>query len=302
MRLALILFFAVFCASTSGIWIKLATAEPGVVAFYRSFFAFLIFSPAVVSGLKRGHMSFRQIGWSLAAGFVFGFHILIWIMAVRQTTLANAALCFAVNPVVTAVFGHFFFDERSDRTLWLSIGLGILGIAAIGGVDVSLSPQYLKGDLLALLSGIVFTFYLLIGKKMRRDADSASNRHYMGLLYFGSALVTGIIGLSNGAEFSGLSQKTWLALAGLTVFPTILGHGTFNYLVKFLPASVVSAGTLAEPLFAGFMAFLLFGEGVTAGTITGYILITTSIGCLTWSLERARSLRIQKAGMSVGLS
>lgn len=286
MNHVLILAIAVFFASTSGIWIKLAHADPAVIAFYRSFFAFLIFLPSVMGGLRAQKMTALQHRWSLVAGVVFGLHILVWISAVQQTQVANAAICFALNPVFTAVFSYLLFKERFHRILGYSIVLGLLGVIAIGWGDLHLSSAYWMGDLLAVVSGVIFTFYLLIGRKVRAGLSGPSNRFYMGMLYGGSALITGAVAILKGASFFGFDFKTWIALGGLTLFPTILGHGVFNYLVKYLSASVISTATLAEPLFAGLMASFLYDESLTPLIILGYGFIAGSVLLLGKALKR----------------
>jgi drug/metabolite transporter (DMT)-like permease len=52
-------------------------------------------------------------------------------------------------------------------------------------------------------------------------------------------------------------------LALLALGPQLLGHSTFNWALRHLPATKVSILILGEPVGAALLAYLVFGETLT---------------------------------------
>jgi drug/metabolite transporter (DMT)-like permease len=51
-----------------------------------------------------------------------------------------------------------------------------------------------------------------------------------------------------------------LLMIGLGLIPTVFGHTILNYSMKFFRGQVVSVTNLAQPIFAGILGYLFFGE------------------------------------------
>ncbi|MFY9122778.1 MAG: DMT family transporter, partial [Limnochordia bacterium] len=53
---------------------------------------------------------------------------------------------------------------------------------------------------------------------------------------------------------------TWLMFVALALVPTVLGHNSLNWALKYLPATMVSVTILGEPLGASIMAVFILKE------------------------------------------
>jgi drug/metabolite transporter (DMT)-like permease len=82
-----------------------------------------------------------------------------------------------------------------------------------------------------------------------------------------------------------LDGKLILIGAGLAIGPQLLGHGSLNYAVKYVSATVLSTSILAEPILASILAFLLFQELPMIPSIFAMMVILAGIG-LTWKRKR----------------
>ena len=71
-------------------------------------------------------------------------------------------------------------------------------------------------------------------------------------------------------------------LAGLIVGPQLIGHNGLNYVLKYLPASVVTATTLLEPVGAALLAFVILAQVPTPHEITGGIVVLIGVSVATW--------------------
>ena len=165
-RIVVFLGVGLLAASQSGNIIRLGDASPMVIAAWRLLIASLLLAP--LAGRRLGELrslSRREVALLVAAGFALAAHFVVWIAAVQMTTVANATVFFAVNPVITASAGHFLFGERITRPLLLSIGVGLLGVVVLALGDLQLDPEQIPGDVLKLAA------QKMIGRQRSRAGD-----------------------------------------------------------------------------------------------------------------------------------
>lgn len=266
------LLVSLFCLSQSGNIIRFCDTNALSIAFYRLFLAFFIMLPFAWKNLLSSIKSMeKKNAWRIFfMGFIFAFHLIFWIKGVQQTKVANAAICFCINPIFISIGAFFFFREKIHKNFIIALFWGMMGILCIAYDDFSLSMEFLWGDILALLSGLLFAFYFLLGKKLRQTTDSLT---MMNMVYFVSAMTCLCFCVSQDAPLVSFSIKTWIALLGMAVVPTILGHFLFMYVTKFFKAGATSASTLLEPVFAGIVAYLAFHEKISSLGMIGYFFI-----------------------------
>jgi drug/metabolite transporter (DMT)-like permease len=284
-RIWIFLAIGVPALSQSANIIRLGTAHPIAIAAWRLALATVALAPFAGPRLARlPALRSRERLLLVFAGVALALHLFSWIAAVQATTVANATLIFATNPVITAAAAYLIFGERSSRSLKIAIGLGVLGVAAIGWNDLALEPSHLAGDGLAVVSSFLFTAYILVGKRVRPMLDT---NVYVTAVY-GIAALTGFSALAAiGEPFFDYSQRTWLCFGLMALVPTLIGHTSLNAAVKYLPAGRITALTLSEPLLAGAVAALAWGEIPSLGALAGYVLICGSV--LISVIERRES-------------
>ncbi len=274
-KVYLILAFGLLAASQSGNIIRLGDAHPAVIAFYRLALAGLVMAALAGARLRQlASLTRAERLMLLLAGAALAGHLVLWIAAVQRTTVANAALFFSVNPLLTAVGAHLLFGERVGRWLGLAIALGLGGIAILGYADLRLEGDDWLGDLLSLACAVFFAAYFLLGKRLRGRLD---NRAYVAGVYLVAALSSLAALLALGQPLTGYSPRTWLCFGLMALVPTLLGHTLLNHALRYLDASFVSAATLSEPALAGLVAYFAWGEGVSAAAGLGYALIAGAV-------------------------
>lgn len=262
-------------ASQSGNIIRLGDAHPVTIAAYRLTLAsgfFLCLSRGKLAQLRT--LNRREFFLLLTAGGALAFHFFTWIAAVQLTTVANAAIFFAINPVITATAAHFAFKERLTPRLLAAIGLGLSGVAILGWRNMSLAPENLSGDALALLCSVLFTLYFLLGKTLRRKLDT---QVYVGALYGVAALTSIAAMVVLKQPMTGYSERTYLCFVLMAIVPTILGHTSFNHALRHIDAGKVSALTLSEPALAAIVAYFAWNEPLSSQAVVGYVVICASV-------------------------
>jgi drug/metabolite transporter (DMT)-like permease len=274
-RVIIFLCIGLAAASQSGNIIRIGDAHPVAMTTWRLAVASLLLALLAGRDLAQlGKLSKKERCLLGLAGLALSLHFFTWTAAVQLTTVANATVFFSFNPVITATASYFLFDERASKRLFLSIALGIAGVAAIGGGDLSFNREHLAGDGMAILCSLLFTVYFLVGKRLRQRLDTGV---YVTSVY-GTAAVVGFISLALlGLPAVDYTSRTWLCFILLALIPTMIGHTSVNNALRYIAAGKISAATLSEPLLAGLVAYFAWDEAVTMQTAVGYVLISLSV-------------------------
>jgi drug/metabolite transporter (DMT)-like permease len=291
-RLIVILFIGFLAVSTSSILIKLARQEnvPAlVIAAYRLTFATLILSPIVLRRHRAAFARLTRRDWltALASGLFLTLHFATWISSFDYTSVTSSVVLVTTGPIWVALASWLIFRERLSR----SIVIGVL-VAVIGGIVIGLAdacdPQtgvcsgfaiggtQLWGDALALMGAWMVTGYLLIGRHLK---DRMPLLVYIFIVYGSAALGLILIVILSGQSFFidqagqifSLQALVWLMLLALA--PQLLGHSAYNYALRFLSPTYVAIITVAEPIGASLLAFIILHELPATLTMIGAAII-----------------------------
>jgi len=63
----------------------------------------------------------------------------------------------------------------------------------------------------------------------------------------------------------------------LALVPQLIGHSTYNWALRYMPAALVSITTLGEPIGSAILAYFILSETPTLLTILGGVLILAGI-------------------------
>jgi drug/metabolite transporter (DMT)-like permease len=130
------------------------------------------------------------------------------------------------------------------------------------------------GNFLALVGAWAVSGYLIIGRKLRAKISLIP---YIFLVYGMAAI--GLIAAMLMAGESPFGHPTsayfWIFL--LAAFPQLIGHSTYNWALRFIPASLVAITTLVEPIGSAILAYFILREMPTNGVLLGGVLILSGI-------------------------
>jgi drug/metabolite transporter (DMT)-like permease len=273
-RLYVLLPIGIIAVSTASIFIKLCDAPVLVIATYRMMLASLMLAPfACYKKTWRGWEE-DKIGWFLLSGLFLSLHFAFWIASLKYTSVASSVVLVTTHPIFVGIGGWFFLKERVGLNLIFGIALSVLGSGLISYGDMSLSKEALMGDGFALMGAIAASGYLLVGRKMRRDRDLIS---YIFPVYLTAGLILILFALFFQKPFFGYSSSTYLYLFLLALIPQLMGHTTFNWALKYLPASMVAITILGEPIGSTILAYFFLGEELTFWKILGGVSIFSGI-------------------------
>ena len=273
-RLYIFLPIGIIAVSTASIFIKLCDAPALIIAAYRMVLASLILMPfAGYQKIWKGWGK-KEIGWLILSGLFLSLHFAFWIASLKYTSVASSVVLVTTHPIFVGIGARLFLKERLGLNLILGIILSVLGSGLISYGDMTLSREASMGDGLALLGAITASGYFLVGRKMRRNQDLLS---YIFPVYSTAGLVLISLSIVFQKPFFGYSHSTYLFLFLLALIPQLIGHTTFNWALKYLPASMVAITILGEPVGSTILAYFILGEGLTTWKIAGGISIFSGI-------------------------
>src|SRR5215471_7250927 len=148
----LFLLIAAVLWSLAGIFIKFLPLPPLTIVFYRSFFASVFFALFIRKSIAMPRVPLLVSMVSYTAA------ISAFVSANKITTAANAIVLQYTAPIFVFVIVHFLFREKIAALTWLSLLVGMLGIAVIC-VGSAGQPDA-AGVAVALLSGLFFAVYM----------------------------------------------------------------------------------------------------------------------------------------------
>ncbi len=272
----IMLIIGVSAVSFAAIFIRLAEAPAAIIAFYRMGIATVLLAPFILIRYQKEFRALEksQIWFGILGGLLLAVHFLFWITSFSHTSVASSVVFVTTQPIFVALAAAIFLKERPGLFLLGGITLACIGSLIIGAGDFSLGSTNLFGDLLALGGSIMAAGYFLIGRHLRKNLSLGV---YIFLVYGICSVFLLIYILVNGIPLLGYDQSTWFYMFMLALVPTIIGHTSFNWALKYLHASAVSVSILGEPVGATLLAWLILQEKPPIFTLIGGIPILGGI-------------------------
>ncbi|GER67565.1 membrane protein [Weizmannia acidilactici] len=295
------LIAGVLAVTSSAILVKYSTADAGVIAFYRLFYATFIMLPILFINKRKEHMHMgkKDLFLSVVAGAFLAFHFILWFESLNLTSVASSTVLVTLQPIFTFAGAYFFFRESLSLKAVLCAALAVFGSILISWGDFFISGKALYGDILALISCLFVTVYLMIGQYVRKRAALIP---YTFTVYLASTVVLFFYVVLSGESFFPYSAQNWVCFLLLAILPTLAGHSVFHWVVKWISASVVSVAILFEPVGASILAYFLFQEKISWFQAVGGIIILLSIAyfMIRDHAENRRALQIKEKSEPAG--
>lgn len=266
----------IVAVSFASIFIRLAEAPSLVIAASRLAIASLILAPVAFVRSKEELRALTKSDLQLAllSGLFLGLHFATWISSLEYTSVASSVVFVDTGPIFVGLASHFLLKERVSPQMFVGIAMAVLGGMIIGYGDFGLGMRELFGDLLALAGAVAVSGYLLVGRRLRQHLSLLS---YIFLVYATAAVFLLALCLITGHSFSGYRWQTYLMFFLLAVVPQLIGHSSYNWALKYLPATFVGVGTLGEPIGSTILACFILNEIPTLAKIVGGMLILAGI-------------------------
>ncbi|MCC5926922.1 MAG: DMT family transporter [Bacteroidetes bacterium] len=228
-----------------------------------------------------------EVGWSALAGFFLSAHFMLWIGSLFYTSVASASVLVTIHPIMLIIVESLWLKKKFPIASWMGVLVAFGGSVVLGITDSAPNEQYanpILGNIMALSAAFLFVFYILISQKIRKNSGWLD---YVFAVYGFTALGSVMIAFVLGVSWWHQPMPTvWSGLA-LAVGASIIGHGSMNYAVKFVSATLLSTLILSEPVFATILAYFIFEEMPSIGSIIAMIIIMAGVLVTWWARRKA---------------
>ena len=259
-RAVLFLIIAAVLWSSGGLLIKLVEWNPVAIAGTRSAIAAL-----VILAFRRR----MRLNWSpaqLGGAVCYAATVILFVMATKWTTAANAILLQYTAPIYVALLSYWFLRERITQRDLIAI------VAAFGGMILffldDLSGGGIAGNIIAILSGVAFAGTALFLRKQKDGSPIES-------VFLGN-IVAFLIGIPFMLQ-AVPNATSWLGLILLGVFQLGCSYILYAEAMKHVTALEGILIPVIEPVLNPIWVFLLLKEKPGGWAVLGGTIVLVSI-------------------------
>ena len=268
-----------FCFAAGGNAVKALFKNgysPQVLSQLRIWWAFgwllvalLLFRPALLRVRRDQLPALAVFGTVGLAGVQFAYYLTI-----ARINIAIALLVQYLGLVAIIAWERYHRHEAVRLTVWVALLMVLVGaFFAVGAYQPSLLRVNLPGIGFGLVSAIFFAVYMLRASTLARRLNTWTILLYGfgsgGLLWVGYDVVA----------HSPLPSdwRVWMVMAAVGLLGTLVGHALFVVAVRTIRPSTAGIVATAEPVFAGLIAFFVFGDRLQPLQLLGATVILAGI-------------------------
>ncbi len=272
-----LVLIGVFFTSLSSIIVRVSQAPSLVISFYRMLFTvFLLIIPVAMKEKEIiKNITKKDFILCIISGVFLALHFASWIASISMTTISNSTILVSCSPVFVSLANFLILKEKFTSKMLIGLTMSLIGtgIIAMGSSGGSTNDMML-GNILAFMGAIFVAGYFVIGGIVRKNLSAGS---YVFIVYSASVVVLFFMCLLTKTPIFPYSPKEFLLFFALAFFCSILGHTVYNYLMKYISATMISISTLCEPIFASILALIIFREIPSLHTLIGGTIVLSGV-------------------------
>ncbi len=270
---------------TAAIFIRLTELNPLSIALWRLIIASSILA-IIVLLLRKGFNA--GLVWSnfkhiLILGALLGTHFILFVSAVKNTTILNSTVLVNTTPIFSMIVSTFLYRIKPSKLALVGVALSFVGAGLIAYRDAERGETAnLVGDLQAALAAVAEGFYLNYGREKQIRIPILPT---MLFIYLAAGLVVGTTTILATTTFEAPTNLEMLIpLIGLGALPTAAAHTLYFSSLSGLKSFETATMALLEPLGATFLGIAIFMEVPTPFFVVGAVLVL--MGIFSTALER----------------
>ncbi len=255
--------------STGGLFIKLVTLDAMQISFFRCVWAAIVF--AVIFRKQVFHANL----FTFINAFSYAAVLILFVLSNKMTTAANAIFLQYTAPIYVLIFEPIMNKTNYEKINIVTIIICFIGMLLFFIGEIS--PGYMLGNIVALLSGIAFAAFMLGMRKNKKE-------YQFSAIFYGNIIVflfctPYMFGINN------LSLNNFLMVSYLGIFQIGTAYIIFSYGLKRVLAIEASLLSMIEPVLNPVWVFLGYGETPSFMAMIGGVIIISAIMVRTFILE-----------------
>jgi drug/metabolite transporter (DMT)-like permease len=230
---------------------------------------------------KRLRPTWAQVRASILIGaffFLGGHGSLHW--AEQKVPSGLASLLIACEPIlVFLLFAAAAKKWRSNATLLAGIVLGFAGVGLLMGRSaLTAGPGVFVGSLAILFGALSWSVGIVYSRRSHLSGHPLLLTTLSLLAGSIQLLLVGTIaGEYRGFSLSSVSRRSWLSLAYLILFGSVVAFTAYNWLLEHYSPTLVATHTYVNPIVAVFLGWLFAREAVTLSVILSTAMVIGAV-------------------------
>lgn len=263
-------FLSALIWSTGGMFIKLIPLSAIQICFFRSFLAALVF----LFLFKK--KAFNIDKYVIINAILYSGVLISFVNATKMTSAANAIFLQYTAPIYVFILEPLIFKTKFEKINIITIFLCFTGMVLffIG----ELSPGHFLGNLVALLSGVLFAGMMLGMRKNKPENQSSS-------IFYGNVIIC-LVSFPYLFSITNFDFSTAMKLSYLGIVQIGIAYAIFSFGIKRILAIEASLISMIEPVLNPVWVFLGYGEIPAPLSIVGGLIIIAGISVRTFILEK----------------
>ena len=239
-------------------------------------------------------LSRRSLRVALPGGLAFGADIVLFFSALKHTTVANATVVGALQPLLVFLVANRMFGEQVTRQLVRCSVVAIAGVAVVVYGSAGVPVWSIGGDLLAAAALFAWTAYFVASK---RAGDVLPPLEYLTAMLVIATTAVAPVALLLGGQLDpgGAGEWAWIAL--LAIGSGGVGHLLLNWAHGHVELAVMSLLTLAVPVVAVVSAALFLDEPLGWIQALGMVIVLAALAVV--AARTARPVPTTEPGLDV---
>jgi len=291
--LSFLAIYLVWGSTYLAIRYAIETIPPLVTAGFRHLTAgSILLAWALAKGQRP---TWAQIRASVVIGFFFfliGHGSLHW--AELYVPSGTASLLIAIEPIIVFLMSSAAARVwRLNGLLLAGIVIGLVGVGIlVQGTGLEAGGRGAYGPFAILLGAVSWSYGIIYS---RRSKLSGSPLLLSALSLLAGALMllaaAGVTGEMREFSPSQVTLKSWLGLAYLIVFGSVIAFTAYNWLLEHYSPTLVATHTYVNPVVAVFLGWLLAGEAITLKVGIAATLVVGAVALVDRGTAKLHHLR-----------
>jgi drug/metabolite transporter (DMT)-like permease len=284
------LVFGACVIGFSAVLVRLTGTGPAAAGFWR--LAFALPALALITRRASGPLG-RPSRITAIAGLMFALDLGFWHYGIKFTSVANATVLSNITPVVVTAFAWIFLRQRPRALFLLAVAVALAGVwmmavGKAGGGHVLNAPL---GNLFSLSTALWYALYFLAVSEARKTEGASRVMFWSGVV--GAPLLL-MAALTLREQIAPATAAGWAACVGLGAVH-VLGQGSIAWGLGRLPTSTASVVVLVQPIVAGLMGWILFGELLGPLQTAGMAVVLGGVVLSQWASRPGRTVEAPTA-------
>ena len=210
----------------------------------------------------------------------------LFVKGLSLTTVINVEILSTTIPVYALATSILLGYERGSRKTLIGVLLSAAGVLyLVNPLNANLSGSTTLGNVLILTNSFLYALYLVISKSL---IERYGALNVVTWIFMVGSLITVPVGIYSlqRENLAAISATTWVAVAFIIIFPTVVAYYLNAWALTRVPPSLVAIYIYLQPLIAFGFAPLLLGESWNWRTIVAAVMIFGGVALVTRDTDR----------------